>query len=192
MQSPSKHRWFVVVVFFAFMLLHQADKLLIGPLTTPIMEAFGINEAQMGAVVTGALIVDALLYPVWGYLYDRFARNKLLALASLIWGSTTWLSAIAPTYGTFLVTRATTGIDDSSYPGLYSLISDYFGPEMRGRIYGLLQLAQPVGYMLGMLLGLLLSGALGWRGIYYLTGSIGVVLAAVIFFGIRDVPRGKC
>jgi len=192
MQSPSRHRWFVVAVFFAFMLLHQADKLLIGPLTTPIMEAFGINEAQMGAVVTGALIVDALLYPVWGYLYDRFARNKLLALASLIWGSTTWLSAIAPTYGTFLVTRATTGIDDSSYPGLYSLISDYFGPEMRGRIYGLLQLAQPVGYMLGMLLGLLLSGALGWRGIYYLTGSIGIILAAVIFFGIRDVPRGKC
>jgi MFS family permease len=192
MNPPPRHRWFVVAVFFAFMLLHQADKLLIGPLTTPIMEAFSINEAQMGAVVTGALIVSAVLYPVWGYLYDRFARNKLLALASLIWGSTTWLSAIAPTYGTFLATRATTGIDDSSYPGLYSLISDYFGPDMRGKIYGLLQLAQPMGYMLGMLLGLLFSGALGWRGVYYVTGSIGIVLAAVIFFGVRDAPRGSC
>jgi MFS family permease len=191
MNRPSRRRWFVVAVFFAFMLLHQADKLLIGPLTTPIMETFRINEAQMGAVVTGALIVDALLYPVWGYLYDRYARNKLLALASFIWGSTTWLSAIAPTYGAFLATRATTGIDDSSYPGLYSLISDYFGPEMRGKVYGLLQLAQPVGYMLGMLLGLLLSGTLGWRGIYYLTGAVGIVLAAVIFFGVRDLPRGK-
>ncbi len=192
MNAPSKRRWFVVAVFFAFMLLHQADKLLIGPLTTPIMEAFGINEAQMGAVVTGALIVSAVLYPIWGYLYDRYARNKLLALASFVWGATTWLSAIAPTFSTFRATRATTGIDDSSYPGLYSLISDYFGPEMRGRVYGLLQLAQPMGYMLGMLLGLFLSGALGWRGIYYLTGAIGIVLAAVIFFGVRDVPRGKC
>ena len=191
MSSPSRRRWRVVAVFFAFMLLHQADKLLIGPLTTPIMNTFGIDEAQMGAAVTGALIVDALLYPVWGYFYDRFARNKLLALASLIWGSTTWLSAIAPSYGTFLATRATTGIDDSSYPGLYSLISDYFGPEVRGRVYGLLQLAQPIGYMLGMLLGLLLSDALGWRGIYYLTGFIGILLAGVIWFAVRDVPRGS-
>ncbi len=191
MHSPSRHRWVVVAVFFAFMLLHQADKLLIGPLTTPIMETFGINEAQMGAVVTAALLVSALLYPVWGYLYDRYARTKLLALASFIWGATTWLSAIAPTYGPFVVTRASTGIDDSSYPGLYSLVSDYFGPEVRGKVYGILQLAQPAGYMLGMLLGLLLSGALGWRGVYYVTGAVGLVLAGVIFFGVRDMPRGR-
>jgi MFS family permease len=173
------------------MLLHQADKLLIGPLTTSIMESFRINEAQMGAVVSGALLVDAVLYPVWGYLYDRYARNKLLALASLIWGTTTWLSAVAPTYGSFLATRASTGIDDSSYPGLYSLISDYFGPQVRGTIYGILQLAQPVGYMLGMLLGLLFTGLLGWRGIYLLTGAIGIVLSAIIYFGVRDAPRGQ-
>ncbi|MCK4314786.1 MAG: MFS transporter, partial [Anaerolineae bacterium] len=75
----SRYRWFVVSVLFMFMLLHQADKLLIGPLTTPIMETFGINKAQMGAVFTGALVVGAILYPLWGYLYDRYARSKLLA-----------------------------------------------------------------------------------------------------------------
>jgi MFS transporter, Spinster family, sphingosine-1-phosphate transporter len=132
MAPRSRYRWFVVAVFFLFMLLHQADKLLIGPLTTPIMETFGIDEVQMGAVFSAALLVGALLYPIWGYLYDRFARAPLLALASLIWGSTTWLSAIAPTYPLFLASRASTGIDDSSYPGLYSLISDYFGPQVRG------------------------------------------------------------
>jgi len=191
MNATSRHRWFVMAIFFAFMLLHQADKLLIGPLTTPIMESFRINEAQMGATVTAALLVDAVLYPVWGYLYDRYARNRLLALASFIWGATTWLSAIAPSYGAFLATRASTGIDDSSYPGLYSLISDYFGPEVRGRVYGILQLAQPVGYMLGMLLGLLFSGLLGWRGIYLLTGAMGIVLSLIIYIGVHDAPRGQ-
>ncbi len=191
MSRPSRYAWFVVAVFFAFMLLHQADKLLIGPLTTPIMETFGINEAQMGAVFTGALIVGAVLYPVWGYLYDRYARAKLLALASAIWGSTTWLSAIAPTYPAFLVTRASTGIDDSSYPGLYSLIADYFGPRVRGRVYGLLQLTGPIGYLLGMILALTLRDTLGWRGVFYLTGALGILLAVIIFFGVREVPRGR-
>ncbi len=192
MPHPSRHRWFVVAVFFCFMLLHQADKLLIGPLTTPIMDTFHINEAQMGAVFTGALIVGAIFYPLWGYLYDRYARSKLLALASFIWGSTTWLSAIAPTFPTFVATRASTGVDDSSYPGLYSLISDYFEPKTRGRIYGLLELTMPLGYLLGMILAAVLSVRFGWRGVFYITGSIGVVLAAVIFFGVREAPRGSC
>jgi MFS family permease len=113
------------------MLLHQADMLLIGPLTTPIMETFHINEAQMGAVVTGALIVGGVLYPVWGYLYDRYSRPKLLALASFIWGSTTWLSALAPTFPVFVATRASTGIDDAGDPGIYSLLADYFAPAVR-------------------------------------------------------------
>lgn len=191
MAASSKYRWFVVGVLFVFMLLHQSDKLLIGPLTTPIMQTFGIDEVKMGAVFTGALLVGAILYPLWGYLYDRYARSKLLALASLLWGSTTWMSAIAPTYPLFLITRATTGIDDSSYPGIFSLISDYFGPTQRGKVYGLLQLTQPLGYMIGLLAALLLGGTLGWRSVFFITGTLGVLLAFIIFFGVKEVPRGK-
>src|SRR4030066_925965 len=190
MKNSSRYGWLVVIIFFFFVLLHQADKLLIGPLTTDIMETFGITKTQMGVVSMGAMIVGAIFYPLWGYLYDRYPRPKLLALASLMWGATTWLNAIAPNYSTFLVTRSSTGIDDSSYPGLYSLISDYFGPKIRGVVYGLLQFAQPLGYLLGMVLGLLLSGVIGWRGVFYITGSPWFVLAVVIFFGVKKDPGG--
>jgi MFS transporter, Spinster family, sphingosine-1-phosphate transporter len=191
MHTTSKYRWYVVGVFFLFMLLHQTDRLLIGPLTTDIMATFSITMTQMGAVSTGALIVGAVLYPLWGYAYDRFSRSKLLSLASFIWGSTTWISAIAPTYPLFLATRASTGIDDSSYPGLFSLISDYFGPQARGKIYGLLQVTSPLGYIIGMVLGLTLSGTLGWRGVFYLTGGLGLVVAVLILFSVKETPRGQ-
>lgn len=191
MKPRSNYRWFVFAIFFAFMLLHQSDKLLIGPLTTPIMETFGIDEVQMGWVFTGALLVGAFLFPLWGYLYDRFARSKLLSLASFIWGSTTWLSAIAPTFPLFLASRASTGIDDSSYPGLYSLMADYFGPAIRGKIYGLLQLTQPLGYMIGLLVATLLGGVLGWRSVFYITGSLGLVLGVIILLSVREMPRGR-
>ncbi|MCJ7723727.1 MAG: MFS transporter [Anaerolineales bacterium] len=191
MEKTNRYRWFVVGIFFAFMLLHQSDKLLIGPLTPDIIREFNITKTQMGAVLTGALIVGTVLYPIWGYLYDRYARAKLLALASFIWGATTWLSAVVRTYPAFLGTRASTGIDDSSYPGLYSLIADYFGPQMRGKIYGLLQLTQPIGYLVGMILALMLAPSIGWRSIFYITGSLGIVLAVFIFFGVKDMPRGK-
>lgn len=190
MHHHSKHRWLVVGIFFFFMLLHQSDRLLISTLTPNIMDTFNITMTQMGAVSTGALLVGAIFYPLWGYLYDRYGRAKLLALASFLWGATTWLNGLARTYGAFLVTRASTGIDDSSYPGIYSLISDYFAPKTRGKVYGLLQLTMPLGFLLGMILALSLRDSIGWRGVFFITGSLGIVLAAVIFFGVREPPRG--
>ena len=200
MKKQSKaYSVFVVVVFALFMLLHQTDKLLIGSLQLPISETFNLNNRQWGLINSGALIIGTILYPIWGYLYDKYSRVKLLALASFIWGATTWMSSVVKTYTGFLFTRASTGIDDSAYPGLYSLIADYFTPKVRGRIYGILQLTQPIGYLLGMILALMiapmLNGAVGqmegWRTIFIITGSLGIIMAAVIFFGIKEVPRGK-
>jgi MFS transporter, Spinster family, sphingosine-1-phosphate transporter len=190
MKTAARRRWFVVAIFFVFMLLHQSDKLLIGTLTPNIMASFNITMTQMGAVSTGALIVGALFYPLWGYLYDRYGRAKLLALASFLWGATTWLNAIAPTYRAFLVTRASTGIDDSSYPGIYSLVADYFPPRVRGKVYGILELTMPLGFLCGMVLALALRDTIGWRGVFYITGTLGILLSGVIFFGVREAPRG--
>lgn len=185
-------RWVVVVIFFFFMLLHQTDKLMIGSLQVQISEDFNITNTQWGLVNSGALIVATVLYPIWGYLYDHYARAKLLSLASFVWGATTWLNAIVKSFGGFLVTRASTGIDDSSYPGLYTLIADYFGPHARGKVYGILQLAQSIGYLLGMVLALMVAPAIGgWRSVFYITGSLGLVIALLIFLFVKEMPRGK-
>lgn len=191
-QKNPNYRWFVVAVFFFFVLLHQTDKLMIGSLQVQISETFNLDDFKWGLVNSGALAVATILYPVWGYLYDRYARSKLLALASFVWGATTWLNAIVRTYTGFLITRASTGIDDSSYPGIYTLIADYFGPNLRGKVYGILQLAQALGFLVGMILGQMVAPMIGgWRSVFYITGSMGIVIAALIYFGVKEMPRGK-
>ena len=110
--------------FFRFHAAASNRQVLINPLATQIYKEWNLTDTQWGAISTAALIVGSICYPLWGYLYDRFSRGKLLSLAAFIWGGTTWLSAIAPNYQLFLASRASTGIDDSSYPGLYSLIAD--------------------------------------------------------------------
>lgn len=191
-QKNPNYRWFVVAVFFFFVLLHQTDKLMIGSLQVQISETFNLDDFKWGLVNSGALAVATILYPVWGYLYDRYARSKLLALASFVWGATTWLNAIVRTYTGFLITRASTGIDDSSYPGIYTLIADYFGPNLRGKVYGILQLAQALGFLVGMILGQMVAPMIGgWRSVFYITGSLGIVIAALIYFGVKEMPRGK-
>lgn len=189
--DKKKNRSVIVVIFFCFMLLHQTDKLLINPLAPQIYAEWGLTDTQWGAISTAALVVGAVFYPLWGYLYDHYSRGKLIALASFIWGATTWISAIAPNYNMFLASRASTGVDDSSYPGLYSLIADYFPPKIRGRIYGLLQLTMPLGYMGGLLLATTVAVTIGWRNIFFITGGLGIFLSVIIFFFVKDIERGS-
>ncbi len=77
-------------------------------------------------------------------------------------------------------------------PVCITLVADYFGPNLRGKVYGLLQLAQPIGYLVGMILALMVAPLIGgWRSIFFITGGLGLVLALFIFFGVKEMPRGK-
>ena len=52
--------------------------------------------------------------------------------------------------------------------------------------------AQPIGYLLGMILALMIAPLIGgWRSVFYITGSLGLVIALFIYFGVKEMPRGK-
>jgi MFS family permease len=70
-------------------------------------------------------------------------------------------------------------------------MADYFVPAVRGRVYGLLQITAPFGYIIGMVLATILKDVIGWRGVFYVTGSLGIVLSILIFRGVHDVVRGS-
>ncbi len=56
----------------------------------------------------------------------------------------------------------------------------------------MLQLSQPIGYRLGMILALIVAPMIGgWRSVFYITGSLGLVIAVLIFFFVKEMPRGK-
>ncbi|MCX6084283.1 MAG: MFS transporter [Caldiserica bacterium] len=190
MRNHRSSRWATLAVLLCFTLLHQADRLIIGPLTSSIMDSFHINEAQMGTVLSGALVTGGLLFPLWGYLFDRFSRARLLAIAAAVWGATTWLSALAPTFGWFVASRASTGIDDASVPGAYSLLADTFEPRVRGKVYAVLKMSIPVGYVVGAALATFLAPRIGWRWVFVVTGSAGMLVAVLVALFVREVPRG--
>jgi MFS family permease len=40
-------------------------------------------------------------------------------------------------------------------------------------------------------LALGLRDLIGWRGVFYITGSLGLLVAVLILFGVREAPRGR-
>ncbi|MGC8830978.1 MAG: spinster family MFS transporter [Thermoproteota archaeon] len=173
------------------MVLHNADKFLISPLLSSIQEEFRLTFTQLGAIQTGAAIVAVFFMPVWGYLFDRYARPPLAALASAIWGGTTVLSTFSTNYLELAFTRALTGIDNESYSGIYSFLGDYFPPEKRSTAFGVLNTSSAFGAFIGTLIGTIIGSALGWRSAFMITGVPGLLLAVLILVTLKDKPRGS-
>ncbi|MEM2414742.1 MAG: MFS transporter [Thermoproteota archaeon] len=183
--------WYAVFVFFLFMVLHNADKFLISPLLTSIRDEFLLTYTQLGAIQTGASIVAVVFMPLWGYLFDRYARPPLAALASAIWGSTTVLSTFSTSYFELAFTRALTGIDNEATSGILSFIGDNFPPEKRSTALGVLNTSGALGALIGTLIGAIIGGSLGWRSAFLITGVPGLLLAVLILSTLKDKPRGS-
>ncbi|MDW8034112.1 MAG: MFS transporter [Nitrososphaerota archaeon] len=182
--------WYVTFLFFIFVVLHYADKYLISPLLPIIRSEFKVGYTELGAIETGTIIVAVIFMPLWGYLFDKYKRPPLVALASTIWGSTTIFSTFSRNYVELITTRSITGIDNQATSGLMSFLGDYFPPEKRAMALGILQAAETFGALIGVIIGLVIGISFGWRNAFLVTAIPGILLAAIILFTVKDVPRG--
>jgi MFS family permease len=182
--------WYVTLVFFIFVVLHYADKFLISPLLPLVRDEFRLGYTELGAIETGTILVAVAFMPIWGYLFDKYARPILVALASAVWGGTTILSTFSGNYLQLIITRSLTGIDNQATSGLMSFLGDYFPPEKRATALGILQAAETFGALIGVIIGLLIGISFGWRNAFLITAVPGVLLALVVIFTVKDVPRG--
>lgn len=182
--------WYVTLIFFIFVVLHYADKFLISPLLPLLRDEFQLGYTELGAIETGTILIAVTFMPLWGYLFDKYARPPLVALASMIWGGTTIFSTFSTNYVELIITRSITGIDNQATSGLMSFLGDYFPPEKRATALSVLQAAETFGALIGVLIGLLIGIGFGWRNAFLLTAIPGIVLALVVLSTVKDVPRG--
>jgi len=182
--------WYVAFIFFLFLLLHNADKFLVSPLLSSIQAEFGLSYTELGAIQTAVVFTAVLFMPVWGYVFDRFARPMLVAAASAIWGITTIFSTLSRGFIELLLTRALTGIDNEATSGVISFLGDYFPPERRATAVGLVNTSTAFGVLAGVFIGTIAGATWGWRAAFLFTAVPGLVLAALVLITVKDRPRG--
>ncbi len=189
-RSPSHRRWVFVIILFLFLLLHQFDIFMFTHLMPRIMGFFQVAIQGFEPAIIFNMVVSIVFFLVWGIVFDKHARKKLLSVASFIWGATSWMMALAPTYGIFVISKAVSGISNASYSGIYAMVGDFFSPKHRGKILGLFYLAQPLAFLLSMLLADGIVPRFPWRLIFIVVGMVGVVMAVLIFTMVGEPKRG--
>ncbi len=183
--------WIFVMVFFLFLFFQDVNHRLLEQITFKSTGLFFIDLFGFFLEIPWHTIIYMVFLLIWGFLFDRYQRRKLFGLAGFIWGVTSLLMGIAPTYGIFLISNGACAIDDACLPGIYSLVGDYFKPINRGKILGLLLVTQPLALIFSILFLPYLQEALGWRNLLFILGGVGFLFAPAAFFSIKGVIWGR-
>ena len=150
-----------------------------------------LTDTQAGSLMSGFLIVFALVGPIFGFLGDSRSRPRLIAFGVACWSIATALSGFAWNFASLFATRAAVGVGEAAYVTIGpSLLSDYFPRGERGRVMAIFFCAIPVGSALGYVVGGFMDVHFGWRMAFFVAGVPGLILA-LLCLGLNDPPRGS-
>lgn len=187
------HRYLVALVLASTYMLNFVDRQLLAILAEPIRHELGLSDTQLG-MLTG--LTFALFYTFFGIpvamIADRGNRIRLIAVACGVWSLFTILSGTARSFAGLALARIGVGIGEAGCsPPAYSILSDYFPPEERGRAFALYVLGVPLGSFIGTLAGGWIAAEYGWRMAFFLVGGVGLLFAPLLPLLVREPARGR-
>ena len=128
---------------------------------------------------------------VWaGILSGKMNRKVLLGLSCILWSATTFGGGAVNSFAFFCFMRFLLGgFSSACNPASYALIADYFSPKYRSTANAIETSGSYVGGGLASI-GVILIKKFGWRNMYKIMGTIGMLMGAFVIAYIKEPGRG--
>lgn len=155
-----------------------------------IHRSLGLGIGLLTALATVPMLLLTILAPVLGFVVDRTTRVTLQALGALVAHASIALGGVAPSASVFIGAKVLgTGGSMASSPTGFSLLSDYYPPVTRGRVFSILGFTGVLGAIAAPIVVGAAASGLGWRLTLVL---IGVVASAggLSLFLLQEPVRG--
>jgi len=181
------YKWELIGLLWLAYFFNQADRQVYGVVLKRLSAELGLEAAQAGLVASVFMWTYALMVPLAGYAGDVLRRKWIVFGSLLFWSVATILSGASTGLLGLIVFRglATGGGEAYYYPAANSLIGQYHA-KTRALAMSIHQSALYAGTIASGLIAGWISEHFGWRAAFYVFGGIGLGLAGVILFRVRD------
>ena len=153
-----------------------------------ISASLAIKVATAGQLISAAAFVMCLGAPLLAAAVAGWDRRKLLALTLLWYAAWHVVAALVPSFGALLPVRMLTVIAPAIFtPQAAACAGMLVPPEQRGRAVTFVFLGWSVASVLGLPIGALIGGHLGWRMAFMAIAALSVVSAASVWL---TLPSG--
>ncbi|HEU0166693.1 MAG TPA: MFS transporter, partial [Chloroflexota bacterium] len=162
------------------------------PLFVQVLDPSMSVAFTTGVIFTVAGVVASVSAVIWGRVGDRIGFRRLLLMMAIGAGLIYIPEGLVQTAGQLIVLRGILGIFDGGLlPSVSALIghrsmASSEGQASQGTTFGLVNLANALGFALGPLTGGLIAASMGLRAQFFITAGILLAIAAVLPFVLHD------
>jgi DHA1 family multidrug resistance protein-like MFS transporter len=171
-------RWQInLMVLWFGQFLVMAGMTMIVPFLPLYLQELGMKDPHQiatwaGIIFAGNFVTSFLFQPIWGGLADRYGRKMMLLRSGFGMAIVMTLMGFAGNAWQLLLLRMVNGTISGFAPAAVSLMSTNTPKDKIGFAMGTLQSGAVAGTILGPLIGGLLAEWIGYRYIFYVTGSL--------------------
>ena len=191
LRKAAPFGWTPAVLLGFVAAIDRADQTILGGALEKLKEEFGFNDFVAGILLSAPTIAALLLVIPAGRFADRRNRTTLITIVITIWAFLSFGSAAAPTFAIFVLVRVLLGMSAPlTIPASASIAGDLYTTRVRTKAFAVLRVFEYLGLPLGLVIGGVVSQAYGWRAAFLFMGVPALVLAAAVFFFLREPRRG--
>jgi predicted MFS family arabinose efflux permease len=166
------------------------DFMLFPALSSVLLEHLSLTTGQFGLIASAypfAAGVSALLA---SGLADRFDRKRFLVFFYTGFLLGILLCGLSESYAMLFAGRVVAGVFGGVVASIsYSIITDLFEVDQRGRAMGALQIAFALSLVAGLPLALVLSSQLDWRKAYFFILVLGLGFSGWLIHRLRPIAE---
>ena len=146
-----------------------------------IARGLGINEPQVGHVISAYALGVVVGAPLLAILGARLSRRTLLLALMVFYALGNMASALSPGYHAMLLFRFIAGLPHGAYFGVAALVAASISrPDQRGQAVGRVMLGLSIALLVGNPLATWLGQALEWRHAFGVVALIALLTVAMV------------
>ena len=188
--TPEKRRWMIVAVIFIAMIFNYADRQIVSILKPVLKGEFHLDDAGYAVIINVFTISYALMYPVSGWLVDRFGAKMVMFYGVITWSLACiggGLSRGAAQFGFF---RGILGMaEPANFPSQLKVVTIWFSGKLRATANSLCVAGSSIGAIIAPPTVAWLAISFGWHTAFIVLGSIGLLIAVAWKLVYRDPPE---
>ncbi|EXX89370.1 multidrug transporter [Paenibacillus darwinianus] len=156
-----------------------------------LQQDFGLTDEQeiatwAGVIFAGNFVTSFLFQPLWGKLADRHGRKIMLLRSGFGMAVVMVLMGFAQAPWQLLALRMLNGTISGFNPAAVSLVSATTPKDRMGFAMGLVQSGAIAGTIMGPFIGGLLADWVGFRPIFYITGTLLFLASLLAMFLVKE------
>ncbi|MBL7815194.1 MAG: MFS transporter [Saprospiraceae bacterium] len=183
-------RYQLAIVFVVFAVITYLDRNSISSIGSMITDELGLTDIQWGLVLSAFSFAYGAFEIPTGIMVDKIGPRRTMFRIVIWWSVFTILTGFASGLYFLLIVRFLFGAGEAgAFPTASVAIGRWFPLKERGGIQSIMWMGSRLGGALAPISSIWLADQFGWRGVFWLFGSLGLFWAAYWWFWFKDEPR---